>query len=342
MTWSGLHPEHLGGGDGVEVPAGAEGLDHLLVPGHVGQEPQLDLGVVRVHQGHPRPGHEHLPQLRPQGGADGDVLEVGLGGAEAAGGGDGVLEAGVDAPVVGDHLAQAVHIGGLQFGELAVVQDLLDDGVLAPELVQHLRVGGVARLGLLHRGQAQLVKEDAAQLLGGVDVELLPGQLVDGGLHLVDALGEHLPELDQGPPVHQHPDLLHLGQHRAQGEVHLVVELVQPQLLQPLGEGLPQGPDEGGVGQQGRGGRGRVGQGAEGPLLQIGLGLGELLVVVGEAQLLQVVAAVGGGQQIGGHLGVKDDAAGRMPSSSRRFHSSLEPWTTFLTSGANRARSPSL
>jgi len=79
----------------------------------VGQEAQLDLGVVRIHQGHPRPGYEHLAQLRPQRGADGDVLEVGLGGAQAAGGGDGVLEAGVDAPVVPDHLAQAVHIGGL-------------------------------------------------------------------------------------------------------------------------------------------------------------------------------------------------------------------------------------
>ena len=64
------------------------------------------------------------------------------------------------------------------------------------------------------------------------------------------------------------------------------------------------------MGTAGRRRERRVGQGAEGPLLQIGLDLGELLVVVGDAQLLQIVAAVGGGQQIGGHLGVKDDAAG--------------------------------
>ena len=44
--------EDLAGGLGVNVLAGLEGSDHLLVPCHVGQQPQLDLGVVRVHQ-HP-------------------------------------------------------------------------------------------------------------------------------------------------------------------------------------------------------------------------------------------------------------------------------------------------
>ncbi len=124
---------------------------------------------------------------------------------EAAGGGDGVLEAGVDAPVVPDHLGEPVHIGGLELGQLPVLQDAVDDGVLPPELVQHLGVGGIARLSLLHRGQAQLVEEDAAQLLGGVDVELLPRQRKDGCLGPCDPLGEHLSEADQRPPVHQHP-----------------------------------------------------------------------------------------------------------------------------------------
>ena len=43
------HVEHLGRRLRVEVPAGAEGGDHGLVPSHVGQQPQLDLGVVGVH-----------------------------------------------------------------------------------------------------------------------------------------------------------------------------------------------------------------------------------------------------------------------------------------------------
>ena len=43
---------------------------------------------------------------------------------------------------------------------------------------------------------------------------------------------------------------------------------------------------------------------------QILLGLGKLLVVVSDPQLLQVVAAVGGGEQVGGQFGVKPDALG--------------------------------
>ena len=43
------HPEHMGGGDGMEILTGEERLLHGLVPGDVGQQPQLDLTVVRVH-----------------------------------------------------------------------------------------------------------------------------------------------------------------------------------------------------------------------------------------------------------------------------------------------------
>ena len=44
------HMEDLGGGGGMDVPSVPEGLLHGLVPGDAGQEPQLDLGVVRVYQ----------------------------------------------------------------------------------------------------------------------------------------------------------------------------------------------------------------------------------------------------------------------------------------------------
>ena len=120
--------------------------------------------------------------------------------------------------------------------------------MLATQLIQHLGVGGIARLGLLHRGQAQLVEEDLAQLLGGVDIKGLPGQFVNLGLGSVDASGEHLPEADQGAPVDEEALMLHLGQHGAKGQLHVPVEGAHPQLLQPLGQGVLQGVDEGGVG----------------------------------------------------------------------------------------------
>ena len=191
----------------------------------MGQQPQLDLGVVRIHQHLPRRGHKHLPQLRPQLRADGDILKVRLCGAEPSGGSDGVLEGGVDPSVRSDHLAQPVSIGGFQLGELAVLQDLLNDGVLSPQLLKHLRIGRPSRLCLFHRRQTQALKEDLPQLLGGIDVEgILSGQGIDPGLDLPDPFRQHLSELHQGAPVHQNPFPLHLRQHRAEGQFNLLVQ----------------------------------------------------------------------------------------------------------------------
>ena len=231
----------------------------------------------------------------------------------------------MDPPIRPDHLGEPVHIGGFQLGQLPVLQDGLDDRMLAPQLLQHVGVGGVASLGLFHRGQSQLVKEDAAQLLGGVDVELLPRQRKDGCLGPLYPLGEHLSEADQRPPVHQHPFPLHLRQHWAEGQLDLLVQRPQVQLLQPLSQRLVEGPDKGAVGYQGAHWGRRVGQGAEGPLLQIGGGLGELLVVVGHPQLLQLVAAVSRGQEIGRHFGVKDEVPGLDPLVQQGFPKLLDP-----------------
>ena len=44
------HVEDLGSGGGMDIVPGLEGPLHGLVPGDAGQEPQLDLGVVRVYQ----------------------------------------------------------------------------------------------------------------------------------------------------------------------------------------------------------------------------------------------------------------------------------------------------
>ena len=84
------------------------------------------------------------------------------------------MEGGVDAAVIGNDLGETVYIGGFQLGELTVVEDRVHNGGLAPELLQHLGGGGVARFGLLHRGNAHVLKEELAQLLGRVDVELPP------------------------------------------------------------------------------------------------------------------------------------------------------------------------
>ena len=87
------------------------GLNQLLIPGHMGQNPQLNLRVVRVHKDTALPGHEHLPDPPPKLHAHGNVLQIGLSGADPPGGRDGLVKAGVDPPVLPDIDCQPVRIG---------------------------------------------------------------------------------------------------------------------------------------------------------------------------------------------------------------------------------------
>ena len=57
-------------------------LPHRLVARDVGEQPQLDLAVVRVHEHIAALGHEHPPQLAAERRARRDILQIRLGGAE--------------------------------------------------------------------------------------------------------------------------------------------------------------------------------------------------------------------------------------------------------------------
>ena len=134
----------------------------MLILGNVGQDSQLDLAIVRIHQNTALPGHEHLADLSTQIRTHGNILDIGICGGQAAGGRHQILESGVDPAILTDHLHQAIGIGGLQLGQHPVVHDSRDNGVLALQLFQHIRIGGIAGLGFLHRRQPQLVKEKLA------------------------------------------------------------------------------------------------------------------------------------------------------------------------------------
>ena len=69
----------------------------------------------------------------------------------------------------------------------------------------------------------------------------------------------------------------------------------------------------------------RIGQRAKGPLVQIVGRSWRLKVEIGESQLLQVIAAVRGGQQIGGHLSIKAKAVGGDSLRQQRPPQGLQP-----------------
>ena len=132
---------------------------------------QLDLRVVGV----PRVSRPHPPQVAAQAaaqlGADGNVLQVRLGGGDAPGARLGLDEGRVYPPVRGFGVQQAVHVGGQQLGVGAVFQDLVNDRAVGAQAFQCLGVGGVAARRLFARRQAQLVEQRLAQLLGTIYID---------------------------------------------------------------------------------------------------------------------------------------------------------------------------
>jgi len=77
--------EHFGSGHGVNVEAVAERLLQGLDICDLGQQPQLDLRIVGGDELHSRRRYKRAPDLAALLGADRDILQVGLGGREAAG-----------------------------------------------------------------------------------------------------------------------------------------------------------------------------------------------------------------------------------------------------------------
>ena len=116
--------------------------------------------------------------------------------------------------------------------------------MLALQLFQHICIGGVAGFGLLYRRQTQLVEEQLAQLLGGVDIEGAIGIGIDQLFRFVDPLGQHFAKSDQQFPVDGDAPVLHPVQDGAQRQFDLPVEgghTVLFQLRFQNGPQIPQG-----------------------------------------------------------------------------------------------------
>ena len=315
------HMEHPGGGDGVEVLPGQERLLHGLVPGDVGQQPQLDLGIVRIHQHMARGRHEHLPHFAAQVRAGGDVLQIGLRGAQAARGRYRHLEAGADAAVGVDDLQKPVGIGAFQLGILPVGQHVGHQRLIL-QLLQHVRIGGPAGFRLFPVGQAQVLEQHLSQLLGGIDVELLSGGGVNALLQLADGVGQVRTEPGQGPAVHQKAAALHIRQHPAQGQLHIEVQLFHALLPEPGQKHTIQGLYRCAIAVQRRPGGSPVSQRGEGVRLQMG-GLFQLLVEIRHKQPLQVIAPCRGIQQIRRQGRIEHEALRREAAVQQRPHQIL-------------------
>ena len=91
------HAEDLRGGEGVNVVAAAVGLHQQRVFREVGQQAEFDLGVVRGQQHVAGFDREGSANLAAQFGADGNILQIGIGRRQPSRGRAGLSERGVQA-----------------------------------------------------------------------------------------------------------------------------------------------------------------------------------------------------------------------------------------------------
>ena len=106
--------------------------------------------------------------------------------------------------------------------------------MLRRQLLQHLRAGGVARAGLLRRGQTHALEQHLAQLLRGIEVDPLPRQLRDFVDQAGDGRIEGHTQLPQRVRVHQEALPLHVPQHEGQRHFDVpehAVQVARAQLL---------------------------------------------------------------------------------------------------------------
>ena len=240
----GVDLKHLGSSGRVDVMALDKGVHQSRILAQCGRDAQFDLAVVGGEE-HVVvvPGDEGLADGPALFRADGDVLQVGIFGAQSSCCGHRLLVGGVHPTgLCVDQLRQGVYVGGLELLEFAVAQDGRHNGVLAFDFFEDLLSGGVlAGLCFFDAGlDFEGFEQDGTQLLGAVDVEFLPGVVVDFRGQSVNLLPQFLAVPVQFIRIDADPFEFHVGQNLDQGHLHSLEQFIRCDLGQPGPEYLPQ------------------------------------------------------------------------------------------------------
>ena len=106
--------------------------------------------------------------------------------------------------------------------------------------------------------ELQAFKEHLAELLGGIDVERPARLFIDVLLERLELYFHLAAEGRESVRVHTHARVLHAREYGAEGQLNLIIELVQLALLKFGGKGLIQRIDGAGIDVERRLGLGRV------------------------------------------------------------------------------------
>ena len=126
----------------VKVGPAPERFDQEFVTGHMREDAELDLRIVRRDQHVAGFRDEGAPDLASELGPDGDVLQVRITAAQPAGCRHRLVEAGVNAAGVGIHeLGQGVDVGAFQLHQRTPFENHAGEVVRERELFEHLHSG---------------------------------------------------------------------------------------------------------------------------------------------------------------------------------------------------------
>src|SRR5215212_413722 len=169
------------------VLAPGKRLDERGLSCHVGQDPELYLGVVGDHELSALRSGERVPDPHAHLCANRDILQVWRVAREAARSRPRLLQGAVYATILRDEFQETIYIGTPELGQLAVLDYTVGYGMLYSELLQNLRVRRIAGLSLSDGWYAHLFEEDLTELLGRPYVEGVADVFVDMLLQSRDA-----------------------------------------------------------------------------------------------------------------------------------------------------------
>ena len=186
------------------------GINQFLVAAHVREDPQFDLGIVRVRKQHSFRGDEGFSDLLAHFCLHGNILEIGIRRADPSRRRYRLVETCMDPPILRHISHQAVRVRGFKFGNRPVLQYIFYYGIVGRKFFKDARRCGVARPGLLTAGHSKLLKEDNAELLGRSDIELFPAGFIDPAGQFVSLLAELSAVIPQSLGPDPYPDSLHV------------------------------------------------------------------------------------------------------------------------------------
>ena len=209
------HTVNAGCRHSMDIETVFESVDHGRVAAHRRHDTQFHLRVVGRHDDRAGcGGREGLAQLLAACRADGDVLQIRVGGTESPRGRHRLVESGVDAACGRIHqLRQSVHVGGFQLRKTAPLQNQRHDGMPCRQLQQDF----LTRLVLLGFGKfrilndMQFLKKNFSQLFRRTDVEFFTRKIVNLLLQLLDLFANYPRTFGQNLLVEVNAVVFHLG-----------------------------------------------------------------------------------------------------------------------------------